>query len=162
MPTTAFDALPDLARVWVFAADRPVRGAQAERLLAEVDRYLAGWKAHGLPLTCAREWRDEHFLAVGVDQSQAHATGCSIDGLFRSLRTLEPEVGASLVGGGRVFYRDAGGAVRAVTREEFAELGRRGEVGADTPVFDPTVRTLGEWFDHFETTVAKSWHAELL
>jgi hypothetical protein len=162
MPTTAFDALPDTARVWVFAADRPVRGAQAEQLLAEVDRYLAGWKAHGFPLTCAREWRDDHFLLVGVDQSDARATGCSVDGLFRALRALEPRIGASLVGGGRVLYRDAGGAVHSVTRDEFAELGRRGEVGPQTAVFDPTVQSLGEWYARFETRVADSWHADLL
>lgn len=162
MPTVALDALPDLARVWVFAADRPVRGAEAERLLAEVDRYLAGWKAHGHPLTCARDWRDDHFLAVGVDQSEAHATGCSIDGLFRSLRALEPHIGASLVGGGRVLYRGADGVVRSVTRDEFGALAARGEVGPDTTVFDPTVQTLGEWFARFETTAGQSWHAQLL
>lgn len=162
MPTVEFAALPDSARVWVFAADRPVRGESAERLLEAVDRFLAGWMAHGHPLVCAREWRDDHFLMVGVDQSEAYASGCSIDGLFRSLRALEPRVGASLVGGGRVFYRDAGGAVRSVSRDEFTELGRRGEVGPETVVLDPTVQTLGEWFARFETSVAKSWHAQLL
>ncbi|MFL5578768.1 MAG: hypothetical protein ACJ8AO_00200 [Gemmatimonadaceae bacterium] len=162
MPTVEFEALPDSARVWVFAADRPVRGEAAERLLEAVDQFLAGWMAHGHPLVCAREWRDDHFLMVGVDQSEAYASGCSIDGLFRSLRALEPQVGASLVGGGRVFYRDAGGAVRSVSRDEFAELGRRGEVGPETVVLDPTVQTLGEWFARFEARVADSWHAQLL
>ena len=162
MPTIAFDALPDTARVWVFAADRPVRGARAERLLAAVDQYLAGWKAHGLPLTNAREWRDDHFLMVAVDQSEAHASGCSIDGLFRTLRALEPEIEASLVAGGNVFYRDAAGLVRVASREEFAELGRRGEIGPETVAYDPTVRTLAEWAERFETRVAESWHAQLL
>jgi hypothetical protein len=162
MPLVPFDALPESARVWVFASDRPVTGAAAERLLAEVDDYLEHWTAHGTPLTCARAWTDDHFLTIAVDQSTAGASGCSIDGLFRALKRLEPEVGASLVGGGRVHFREEGGAIRTVSRDEFAELGARGAVTPATPVFDPTVTTLGDWSDHFETEVGRSWHAALI
>jgi hypothetical protein len=148
--------------VWVFAADRPLTGAGAERLLAAVDRYLAQWAAHGQPLTAAREWVSGQFLAVAVDQREAHASGCSIDGLFRTLQRLEPEIGASLVGGGRVHYRDADGRVRTVSRDEFSESGARGDVTPATPVFDPTVATAGDWRTRFERPAAESWHAALL
>jgi hypothetical protein len=162
MPTIPFDALPDTARVWVFAADRPVTGERAERLLAEVDRFLAAWHAHGHPLSCARDWRDDRFLTVGVDQSEAHASGCSVDGLFRAFRALEPAIGATMLGSGNVYFRDPGtGAVHAVSRAEFAELAAAGTITDDTRVFDPTVTSLGEWYDHFETEVGRSWHAQL-
>jgi len=162
MPLVPFDALPASGRVWVFASDQPVTSTAAERLLAEVDRYLERWTAHGVPLTCAREWRDDHFLTIAVDQSGAAASGCSIDGLFRTLKSLEPVLGASLVVGGRVHFREAGGEIRAVTRGEFAELGALGAVTAATRVFDPTVTTVRDWADHFETEVGRSWHAGLL
>jgi hypothetical protein len=29
-------------------------------------------------------------------------------------------------------------------------------------VFDPTVTTLGEWRERFETRVAESWHSQLI
>ena len=109
MPIVPFDALPDSARVWVFASDQPLDGAVADTLLAAVDQFLSEWKAHGVPLRCARDWRDGRFLAVGVDVTAENASGCSIDGLFRTLQQLEREIGARLVGGGRVFYRDAAG-----------------------------------------------------
>src|SRR5215207_4803690 len=64
MPIVPFDALPNTARVWVFASDRPLAGAVADTLLAAVDRFLSEWKAHGVPLRCARDWRDGRFLAV--------------------------------------------------------------------------------------------------
>jgi hypothetical protein len=120
MPTIAFDALPDTARVWVFAADRPVRGEGAERLLGEVDRYLAGWKAHGHPLTVARDWSADHFLTVAVDQTEAHASGCSIDGLFRRLQALEPALGTSLLGG------DEGDHAIEIGLRRIGELGGHG------------------------------------
>src|SRR5437764_6578586 len=104
MPIVPFDSLPDASRVWIFGSDRALTGADADRLLAEVDRFLAQWKAHGVPLTCAREWRDQHLLTIGVDSTQESASGCSIDGLFRVLQTLERALSARLVAGGRVFY----------------------------------------------------------
>jgi hypothetical protein len=162
MPTVSFDQLPDDARVWVFASDRPLTGAHAERLLTTVDGFLARWSAHGQPLTAARDWASDRFLAVAVDQRDAHASGCSIDGLFRTLQQLGPELGASLVGGGRVHYRDAGGAVRTVARHEFSEGAARGDVTGDTLVFDPTVTTAADWRQRFERPARESWHAALL
>ena len=162
MPRVEFAALPNDARVWVFAADRPVTGPAADRLLTEVDRFLDGWAAHGQPLTCARDWRDDRFLAVAVDQRDAHASGCSIDGMFRVLKSLESAIGASLLGGGRVLYRDGSGAIRSVSRDEFSTMATGGEVSGATHVFDATVSTSGAWRSHFERPAAESWHAALL
>src|SRR5258708_6404279 len=109
MPIVPFDTLPDSARVWVFASDRPLDGDRANELLAAVDEYLATWSAHGVPLRCGREWRDARFLAIGVDITAENASGCSIDGLFRRLQQLEQSLGSRLVGGGRVFFRTQSG-----------------------------------------------------
>ncbi|NUO61956.1 MAG: hypothetical protein HOQ34_00145, partial [Gemmatimonadaceae bacterium] len=107
MPLVDIDSLPDDARVWVFGSERPLDDASATRLLGVVDQYLSRWAAHGEPLTSARSWRDDRFLTIAVDQRTAGASGCSIDALFRQLQTLERELGVSIVGGGRIFYRDA-------------------------------------------------------
>lgn len=161
MPLVEFDHLPDDARVWVFGSDRPLDERQRARLLEAVDAYLAQWKAHGAPLTCARSWRDDRFLTVGVDQRSAGASGCSIDALFRVLQGLERELGTSLVSGGRVFWRD-GADVRSADRGDFMELAGRGEIGRDTMVFDLTVTSLDDWRQRFERRAADSWHGQLL
>lgn len=157
-----FNQLPDDARVWVFGSDRPLNDQQRARLLATVDDHLAQWKAHGSPLTCARVWTENQFLTIGVDQRTEGASGCSIDALFRTLQQLERELGLSLVGGGRVFYRTRNGDVNAVDREEFYGLAERGAITRNTPVFDTTVMTLGDWRARFEGPAEASWHGQLL
>jgi hypothetical protein len=146
----------------VFAAERPITGSAAQRLLAAVDAHLDRWNAHGAPLTCAREWTEDRFLTIGVDQSTAGASGCSIDGLFRVLKTMENELATPLVGGGTVYYRDPAGPIVAVSRDEFSELAADGAVRGDTHVFDLTVPTVGDWRERFETETRRSWHANLL
>jgi len=162
MPRVSFESLPPSARLWIFAAERPVTGSAAQRLLGAVDEHLGRWNAHGAPLTCAREWTEDRFLTIGVDQSTAGASGCSIDGLFRVLKTMEAELGTPLVGSGTVYYRDPAGPIVAVSREEFTELAADGAVRKDTRVFDLTVATVADWKDRFETETARSWHANLL
>jgi len=162
MPIVPFESLPPESRIWIFASDRPLDGAESGRLLGEVDAYLERWQAHGEPLRTARHWSDAHFLVIGVDPRTANASGCSIDGLFRQLQRLQDEIGARLIGGGRVFYRDASGAPRLASRDEFSTLARGGEVTQETPVFDTSLTTLGAWSDGFERPAGEAWTRALL
>jgi hypothetical protein len=162
MLTTPFEKLPDNARVWVYGADRKLDNAAAGDLLAEVDSYLNNWTAHGMPLSAARDWKAGRFLTIAVDQNQAGASGCSIDGLFRALKSLEERLGARIITSGLIFFRGKDGEIRAVTRDEFGGLGGSGEVDADTEVFDLSVTSLGEWRSRFSSRAADSWHSALL
>ncbi|MEO7086712.1 MAG: hypothetical protein ABI442_09705 [Gemmatimonadaceae bacterium] len=158
MPIVAFDTLPDSARVWVFASDKPLSGDAADSLLSAVDEFLAGWAAHGTPLRCARDWRDGRFLAVGVDVNAENASGCSIDGLFRTLQQLEGVLGSRLVGGGRVFYRTKSG-IETSSHDGFADAINAGEVARETPVFDTSLTDAGDWRNGFEKPASQSWTA---
>ncbi|HYW32178.1 MAG TPA: hypothetical protein VE869_11770 [Gemmatimonas sp.] len=162
MAKVEFNAMPDTARVWVFGAAAPVVGAARDALLGAVDEYLGDWRAHGAPLLCARDWRDDRFLAIAVDEAATGASGCSIDGMFRVLASAEPQVGTSLVGGGTIFWRDAAGEVHAAARSAFMAAAREGAVSRDTPVFDTTVATVADWRARFERPAAESWHARLV
>jgi hypothetical protein len=162
MLTKDFEKLPDNARVWVYGADRCIDGEAEKTLLGQVDNYLTAWKAHGMPLRAARDWRESRFLTIAVDQNQAGASGCSIDELFRTLKALEQKVGAGIVTSGLIFYRDKQGEIRTVSRDEFGEAGARGEIDADTQVFDLSVTTLGEWRSRFSSRAGDSWHSALL
>lgn len=162
MPIVAFEALPDSARLWVFAAAAPITGAAAESLLPRVDAFLHQWRAHGAPLACARDWRDNRFLAVAVDEAATDASGCSIDALFTGLRDLEGQLGTTLLNSGMVYWRDVTGAVVAMDRPAFRAAAAGGQVHEDTPVFDTTVITAGAWRAAFEVPARASWHARLL
>ena len=162
MPLVNFSSLPADARVWVFACDRTLTHDETGPLLAQVDAYLAQWKAHDTPLRCARTWLHDRFLAVGIDPTVEQASGCSIDDLFRHLRAIGDGVGTRVVSGGQVFYRDAQGRVQSASRAEFSALAARGDVTGDTIVFDTSLIQAHDWRDRFERRAADAWTAELL
>lgn len=162
MPKVDFEGLPDSARVWVYGADRKIDEESEKELIGSVDEFLSGWRAHGAPLYSARDWSDGRFLTIAVDQEQEGASGCSIDGLFRTLKSMEPTLGAQLVPSGLVYFRGKDGNVQASSRDEFSAMSSRGDVDSDTEVFDLSVTTLGEWRGRFRSKAANSWHSALM
>ncbi|MDZ7629760.1 MAG: hypothetical protein U5K74_00020 [Gemmatimonadaceae bacterium] len=160
MPHIDFSALPEHARLWVFAADRPV--TDPAPLLDAVDAHLSQWAAHGVPLRCARDWRDDRFLAIAVDEAATGASGCSIDGLFRTIARVQAQVGADLIASGRVAWRDGSGAIRVSARDEFESLVADGTVTPATPVFETLADTVADWRGAFEKPARESWASALL
>ncbi|MBC8086725.1 MAG: hypothetical protein H7Z40_05630 [Phycisphaerae bacterium] len=162
MPHVAFESLSPDARAWVFGSSMPLTDSSRKQLLSAVDEHLSQWRAHGVPLVCSREFRDDRFLVVAVDESATGASGCSIDGLFRTLQALQSSLGTTLVGGGPLFYRNAAGAVACVDRAGFVDGVALGTITGDTPVFDLTINNVHAWHTSFEKSAEHSWHARLL
>ena len=153
-----FSQLPPDARLWIFAAARPLATGEQQKLLESVDAFLAEWKAHGHPLAASRDLRYGQFLFVAVDESAAGASGCSIDAMTRGLAALERDLGVELTNHGPVLYRDDG-AVRRVDRTAFATLARDGTVSPETIVFDNTLTRLSELqAGRWELPARDSWH----
>ncbi|WP_325309296.1 hypothetical protein [Longimicrobium sp.] len=161
MPATTFDRMPDDARLFVFAAPRPLNDGEAAALLQRVDGFLERWAAHGAPVLGARDFRDGRFLLVAADERATGVSGCSIDSLQHALADAEGVLGTDLRrGASLVYWRDASGEVKSAERGEFRRLAQAGEVADDTVVFDNTVTDVGAIrAGRWETRLRDAWHA---
>jgi hypothetical protein len=153
-----FTDLPDDARIWTFGVQRPLSPEEEQGFLEAVDGFLDTWAAHGTPLRGARRWHHGRMLVVGVDESAAPPSGCSIDALVHSLKDLEQRLDTRIVDNAPVWYlRD--GEVSAVSRKEFRQRAESEEVDRDTVVFDPTLTRMAEYrAGQWEGPAANSWH----
>jgi hypothetical protein len=159
MSRIPFSQLPDTARLWIFPSDRSLAPQEARDLTEAIQEGLAGWAAHGSPVTWGYELVDDQFLLLGVDESTTALSGCSIDGAIRQMRDLEARFQVSFLDSGRIFFRE-GDAVRVLPRAAFREHVQSGAVTAETPVLDPVLNLVGEWRQgRFEVPFAESWHA---
>ena len=158
MPRIRFDQLPSDARLWIFAAERPLTPAESARVLEETDAFISQWMAHGVPLTAGRDLRYDRFVLVGVDERAAGASGCSIDALVRRMQQLETVLGIELVNNAPVLYRE-GESIARVSRDRFSELAASGTVSPNTRVFDNTLARVGDLqAGRWEVRAAESWH----
>jgi len=159
MPRISFEQLPSDARLWIFAAERPLSSDESRRVLDETDAFIDQWAAHGVPLTAGRDLRYDQFVLVGVDERAAGVSGCSVDALVRRMQQLESVLHLELVNNAPVLYRE-GDAILRVSRERFAELASSGTVGLNTRVFDNTLTRVGDLLaGKWEVKAADAWHA---
>jgi hypothetical protein len=161
--------MPDTARLWVYAADRPLSDAEEETLTTQLEDFLSDWTSHGRSVEGAAEVRDGRFVLLAAHRrsaasgsaDDADVSGCGIDASVHVLESFAAETCVEWESGLRVFYRDADGAVRSAGRPAFAERAQRGEVDASTSVFDLGVDTVADLrAGRFERPAATSWHAE--
>ena len=158
-----FERMPDDARLWIFASGRALTPGEGERLRARVDDFVERWVAHGHPVVGGYDWRHDHFLLIAADERATGVSGCSIDSLYDALKAIERELGTTLLdASSRVWYRDAEGAVRVLSRPDFRALAREGAVSAATPVFDNTAATVGATRNGaWERPMGESWHGRV-
>src|SRR5918993_5788565 len=111
------DQLSDNSHIWIFGISPALDDAQSATVLRHVDAFLDNWAAHGVPITGARELREGSFLIIAADENR-EKSGCSIDRMFGTLKSLERELNVQILDANRVFLREHG-SVRAVGRGEF-------------------------------------------
>jgi len=149
------------SRVWVYVANRRLNDAEAGFVQDQLNAFVVQWTAHNQALQAAAEVYDHQALILMVDETQAGASGCSIDKSVHFLEALGREVDADFFERMRFGWADEAGALHWAGRAEMASLVQDGRVRADTQVLNTLVQTQAElaekWFLPFE----KSWHKRL-
>ncbi len=163
MSFVPISSLPPDARIWCYGVSARPTASIVEKLQTQLAAFLDTWTAHRADLRAGFDWLDDGFLVIAVDESTTGASGCSIDALTSEVRRLGREAGIDFLDAAPVWYREASGDVRQVSRDEFRQLAAEGSVTETTPVFDLTVEHLeavrsGAW----EVEAGSSWHARLL
>jgi hypothetical protein len=151
--------LADDARIWLFGASTPLTEEQQRVARETLAAYLAEWNAHGDDIPAAVDVVADRFLVVAADRN-AVSGGCSVDRMYRQVRSLMVSAGTDLLDTTLVFWRE-GAQVRSATRGEFRKLAESGAVDANTVVFDTTAETLGAIRSgSWERPAAAAWHGE--
>ena len=97
-----------------------------------------------------------------VDESQADASGCSIDKSVAFLKVLQAEYGVDLFNRMIFSYQDTSGQVYSVDRNTFARLYATEQINDDTLVFDPLVATKQDLDQAFVKKLSQSWHKRMI
>ncbi|HWD88558.1 MAG TPA: hypothetical protein VG367_10560 [Mucilaginibacter sp.] len=148
------------SRVWIYQSDKELTDEQAAGLLILLNKFAAEWTAHNHQLEAKAEIRYNRFIVLIVDESQAGASGCSIDKSVNFLKRIEQEFGIHLFDRFNFAYRE-GEKVLSAPRHQFEELLREGKVNNNTIVFNNLVPTLADLETKWEVPFKDSWHLQL-
>src|ERR1700712_476692 len=84
------------SRVWVYQSDKQLSDADVIKLQVQLDNFTTGWTAHNNQLKAKAEIRYNRFIVLIVDESQAGASGCSIDKSVHFMQQVEQQFGIKL------------------------------------------------------------------
>ena len=148
------------SRVWVYQSDKILNDADVIQLQATLDNFTIGWTAHNNQLKAKAEIRYNRFIILVVDESQAGATGCSIDKSVRFMKDIEQHFGINLFDRFNLAYR-SGEEILSVPRHTFEELIGNKNIDKNTIVFNNMVQNLSELETKWEVPFKDSWHIQL-
>jgi hypothetical protein len=148
------------SRVWVYQSDRKLTADEAVQIQMHMDNFTRSWTAHNNQLKAKAEIRYNRFLVLIVDESQAGASGCSIDKSVNFMKQLEQEFGINLFDRFNLAYRD-GEEIISVPRHQFEELLKLGKINTETIVFNNLAQNVAELETKWEVPFKDSWHIQL-
>ncbi len=148
------------SKVWIHQSTRELAAAETAQITQILDEFTTGWTAHNNQLKATAEIRYNRFIVLVVDETQAGASGCSIDKSVNLMKALEKEFNLILFDRFNMAYRD-GDVIKSVGRFEFEDLIKQGKVDTETIVFNNLVPTLRDLNTLWEVPFKNSWHKQV-
>jgi len=148
------------SRVWVYQSDRKLSDTEVAQIKNQLDSFTIGWTAHNNQLKATAEIRYNRFLVLIVDESQAGASGCSIDKSVNFMKQIGEQYRINLLDRFNLAYRE-GNDVLSAPRHDFEEKIKQGSIDTHTVVFNNMVQNLKELQTKWEVPFKDSWHIQL-
>ena len=158
---TKYELLPDTTRVWIYQSSRPFTVEELPALRQHLAQFTTQWVSHSQQLRAFGEVYHQRFIVLMVDESQAGASGCSIDKSVHFIKAVEQHYSTNLFDRMNFAYQDKG-EVHTASREEFARLYQEGKISDETLVYDNLVKNKGEFEQQWLRPLAESWHARMV
>ncbi|MBB4077887.1 hypothetical protein GGR28_000488 [Lewinella aquimaris] len=156
------DNLSSESRIWIYGAERALTRDETTTVRKRAQEFVSQWGSHQKALSAGADVLHNRFLVLAVDETEAEASGCSIDGSVHFVKELGAEIGVDFFNRMRFSYRDDNGKIHTVGREEFKLLYAQGQLTNESIVFDPLVKELGELRQIFERPLEDSWHSRMV
>jgi hypothetical protein len=148
------------SRVWIYQSDKQLSDENVSTLQQQLDNFTTGWTAHNNELKAKAEIRYNRFIILIVDESQAGASGCSIDKSVNYMKQIEQQFGINLFDRFNLAYR-SGNEILSVPRHAFEELLVNKTIDTNTIVFNNMVQNIAELNTKWEVPFKDSWHIQL-
>ena len=157
-----FPSLPDAARIWIHPAATPLADDTQSALVDRLEAFIDDWRSHETNVEGGVAILHDRFVVLaGARTDGAYPSGCAIDDATRTVDAAAQALGIEWVPALHVLYRTDDGTIAAASRAAFEERAETGAVTTETPVFDPSVTTLGALrHGEFERPAGQTWHAD--
>lgn len=139
------------SKIWIYKSNRELTPSEQTLIREELDLFIPQWASHGNKLFGGAEVRENWFVILAVDETQAMASGCSIDTSVQFMKALGKELNVDFFDRMHVLISKEGMKVQV----HFSELGSH----PDWDLYNPLVATLEEFNGKWLIPISESQFA---
>jgi hypothetical protein len=154
---TDYAQMHPASRVWVYQSNQEISDETAELLKVEIANFVTQWTAHNKALKAWGQLIENRFIVLMVDESQAGASGCSIDKSVAFVKHCEEKAAVNFFDRFNFAYR-VGDKIESADRTEFERLFKNGVLTDETIVFNNLVNSKTEFEEKWQVALGESWH----
>jgi hypothetical protein len=150
-----FEQLPDQSRVWVYQANRRLKGAEIEQIRSFLMNEMNAWAAHGAPLNASFEIRFGQVVIIAVNEDVNQASGCSIDASTRWFKSLGEMLQVDFFD--RQIARIQGEQISLIPITSIKEFILNADLSEEDFIIPPQTLNLGHYRNQWLQKVRESW-----
>jgi hypothetical protein len=154
-------SLDEASKVWIYQANRFFTDEEKAAIEQEIEEFVDKWASHNRQLKAYGNVFHHKFICLMVDETQAGASGCSIDSSVHFIQYLEKKYGVDLFDRLNYSYL-VGKEIKTVPHEQFSEAYANGEIGDETLMFDNLVRTKKDFISRWTVPLSESWFKRMI
>lgn len=143
------------SRVWVYTSSRLLSGPEVLRLSEQLNHFCENWTAHNQQLFAQAYCAHQRYVIFVVDETQAGASGCSIDKSVHFLQKAGQTLGCDFFVRNLVAYKTQN-EWEWVDFKSIPSLIDSQHIDASTLVLDTTVTDF-QGLMAWEKPLAESW-----
>ena len=157
----SYHTLSDTSKVWIYQSTRRFKDDEVEVIRSKVKDFATQWVSHSQQLQAYGEVFHNQFIVFIVDETQAGASGCSIDSSIHFLQSLEREYDLDLFDRMKFCYIKEN-QVHTVDKTTFRAAYQSGKITKETKVFDNLVADKYNFQHHWIKPLEGSWYERML
>jgi len=153
--------LPDFSpesKVWMYTAGRMLTENECAQVQHALNHFTQRWTAHNEALKAYGEVFGNRVLMLMVDETQAGASGCSIDKSVHFLEHLGEELGIDFFERMTFGFLDAHGDLHFADREACSALRDSGQITDNTLMLNSLADKKKTLADQLFIPYKDSWH----
>lgn len=143
------------SRVWVYTSEKVLNDSEVEKLETALDDFCTGWTAHNQQLHAGGLVMHNRFVILVVDETQAGASGCSIDKSVHFLQEIGKALQTDFFVRNLVAYKNEG-SINWVDFKDIPKLLSENKLSAETEIIDTSANTFGD-LKQWEKPLDQTW-----
>ena len=158
---TSYELMPGTSRVWIYQSNLPFTEEEVPEIKEQVKNFATNWVSHNNALRSYGDVLNNRFVILMVDESQAGASGCSIDKSVHFIKAMGHHHGVDFFDRMNFAFK-IGEELKTAHRDAFAQLFQDGAINDSTLVFNNLVKTKEEFEKGWIVPLKDSWHARMV